>query len=431
MITELQAVEIAARIRGGALTSVDIVSACLERIEATDASLHAWAYVDGETALARAREMDTLRQKGFPLGALHGVPIGLAERFETRGAVVERLQEAGAIVIGKTRTAEAEPEASLPANPHDQRHAAGRCGASAAVAGSQVPLAVEVEGNGALILAASFCGVFALRPTRGIISRRGASTASSTLDQVGVLGRCLEDVAMLSDALGGYDASDTASYLRPRPRMLEGCRANPPVEPDFIWLETPDHESLSNATQAGFEELRNCLAGHVERLPAPQWLGQLPVARRIIDEYESAIWLQRHQQSHPDLDAHALEAAARGAAHGEDRYQQALSEMGQAQAYFVEFFHDYDAIIAPAAAGEAPELASGTSDPVTAEPIFSTPWALCGLPCLSVPLLEGETGLPIGVQLVGSAEGDDRLLRSANWMVRLIRGESAPSDSDN
>ena len=110
--------------------------------------------------------------------------------------------------------------------------------------------------------------------------------------------------------------------------------------------------------------------------------------------------------------------AERGLEHGEDRYRAALLAMERAQAYFSEFFNDYDAVIAPAAAGQAPSIESGPGDLV-----FCRVWALCGLPSLCVPLLEGEAGLPVGVQLIGSANGDDRLLRSARWLIERMHDE--------
>ena len=434
----MRAVEAAARIRAGALTSGELVTACLDRIDETDATLRAWAQVDRDTALGQAQEMDSLRQRGLPLGALHGVPVAIDEVFGASGipaghcpdspanasasgtpAVVERLKEAGAVVAGKTRTTGPILGRSAAAiNPRDALRTAGSpCGsAAAAVAACQVPLAIACEARGGIAMSASFCGVFGFRPTRGIISRRGAFSSSQTLDQTGVFGRGLEDVAFLTDVLGGYDAADAASYLRPRPRMREGLRSKPPVEPDFIWLDMPYDDRLSAAGAEGFEELRGCLGEHVVRLPAPAWFSRLPAAHRIIDEYEAAAWWDAHGGR---SDASVPEIAERGLAHGEDRYRAALAAMEQAQGYFSEFFHDYDAVIAPAAAGEAPSVESGAGDSV-----FCEIWALCGLPTLCVPLLEGEAGLPVGVQLIGSANGDDRLLRSAGWLIEQILDES-------
>ena len=434
----MRAVEAAARIRAGALTSVELVTACLDRIDETDATLRAWAQVDRDTALGQAQEMDSIRQRGLPLGALHGVPVAIDEVFGASGipaghcpdspanasasgtpAVVERLKEAGAVVAGKTRTTGPILGRSGAAiNPRDALRTAGSpCGSAAAAVGAcQVPLAIACEARGGIAMSASFCGVFGFRPTRGIISRRGAFSSSQTLDQIGVFGRGLEEVAFLADVLGGYDAADAASYLRPRPRMREGFRSKPPVEPDFIWLDMPCDDRLSAAGAEGFEELRDCLGEHVVRLPAPAWFSRLPAAHRIIDEYEAAAWWDAHGER---SDASVQEIAERGLAHGEDRYRAALAAMEQAQGYFSEFFHDYDAVIAPAAAGEAPSVESGADDSV-----FCEIWALCGLPTLCVPLLEGEAGLPVGVQLIGSANGDDRLLRSAGWLIEQILDES-------
>ena len=446
---ELPALEAAARIRTGALTSQELVTACLDRIERTDAARRGWAGVDRDPALDRAREMDALRRQGLPLGALHGVPVAVDERFLTSGgapargpdrapdrtrdarsssesrtaamaAVIERLLEAGAVVIGSSRTVETCLGQSLPAlHPHDVRRTAGApCGnAAAAVGACEVPLAITCEAQGGVMLSASYCGVFGFRPARGVISRRGAVTISPTVDQVGILGRTLEDVAFLADVLAGYDAADAASYLRPRPRMHEGVTSTPPVEPDFIWLDMAYDDRMSAASAAGFEELRESLGARVARFPAPAWFGALPAAHRIVVEHEAAVsWRLRNERS----DAALTDLAERGLAHGEERYRAALAAMEQAQGYFSEFFHDYDAVVAPAGAGEAPLREPAMDD----DPVFCAIWALCGLPTLCVPLLEGASGMPVGVQLVGSVHRDDRLLRTARWLIGQLSGEA-------
>ena len=291
---------------------------------------------------------------------------------------------------------------------------------------------------------ASYCGVFGFRPSHGVISRRGAVSRSPTVDQVGIFGRSLEDVARLADVLGGHDAGDAASFLRPRPRMYEGVRSTPPVEPDLIWLGMPFDDHLSAASREGFEELRDCLGRHVACFPAPAWLGRLPAAHRLVVEYEAATtwrvqggWSDASSDASSDTspdassdassDTSPPEIVERGLAHGEERYRAALDAMGQAQRYFSELFHDYDAVIAPATAGEAPSIRSGEEE----DPAFCAIWTLCGLPALCVPLLEGAAGLPVGVQLIGSAHGDDRLLRTARWLIDQIRGEAEGSAPDS
>ena len=435
---ELTAIEAAERIRTGALTSVELAAACLDRITHRDAAPCGWAEVAGDRALELAREMDALRRHGLPLGALHGVPVALDERFGGQGraadpgktppsiahpprgtvpAALERLREAGAVSAGRTRNVEPVPGAAGPVSlPQDGRRTAGAsCGAAAAaVATGQVPLALTCEAHGGVMLAASYCGVFGFRPGRGLISRRGTVSLSPTLDQVGILARSLEDAALIADALGAYDAADTASYLRPRPRMFEGVRATPPVEPDFIRFDMPYDQRLSAAGREGFEELCAALGARVACFPAPAWFGRLPAAHRIVVEYETAA--ARPAQAAPSGAARAEHAPAPG----EEKYRAALAAMEQAQRYFSELFRDYDAVIAPAAAGEAPSQRSPEAD----DQVFAAIGALCGLPALCVPLLEGESGLPVGVQVAGCAHRDDRLLRTARWLIEALRSEA-------
>ena len=368
-IRDLTALAAVARIRSGLLASEELTAACLDGAQCTDTAPGRWAWIDCNQALDRAREMDSLRQHGLPLGALHGVPVSIEDGFAGSGgqvegaehvrptpcapdapapAIVERLLEAGAIVIGATRVADPDLGQSAPSlHPRDERRTAGApCGnAAAAVSACQVPLAVTCEAQGGIIRAASYCDVFGFRPARGVISRRGAASLSPTTDQVGILGRTLEDVAVLADVLGGYDAADTASYLRPRPRMQEGAASTPPVAPDFIWLDMPYNDRLSAAGRAGFEELLEFLGPRAVRFPAPAWFGRLPAAHRIIFEYETAAaWRMKGEPSESTL----FEVAQRGAAHGEERYHAALDAMEQGQKYFAELFNDYDAVITPA-----------------------------------------------------------------------------------
>jgi Asp-tRNA(Asn)/Glu-tRNA(Gln) amidotransferase A subunit family amidase len=438
-LTDLGALEVADRIRGGVFSAEDYVRACAERIEGSDRDLGAWVHFDLDQALEQARSMDELRRRGHPLGLLHGVAVGVKDIFDTSdmptalgtdihegripasdAAVVEKLREAGAVIPGKTATAEyAFMQPAATRNPHDHTRTPGgsSSGSAAAVAAGQVPLAVGTQTNGSVIRPAAYCGVYGFKPSRGIISRRGALQTSQSLDQVGVFGRSLGDVARLADALGGYDAADPASFLRPRPRMYEGSLAEVPVEPSFAWFDLPFNDRLSEAAREGFEELLASLGERVERLPAPKSFQSVVECHKVVHEYELYQNLREDIERHGERVSAPLRAVAeRARGYGEGRYQAALAMMAGAEDYFDEFFCDYDAILTPAAAGEAPALEAGTGDP-----IFCTIWTFSGLPCLTLPLLVGETGLPVGVQMVGSANADDRLLRTARWLIRQLQ----------
>ena len=438
MLWQLSATDAAQRIRDGVISSENLVQACLDRIAETDPGIKAWVHLDPEQALDQARIMDRIRQTGRPLGPLHGVPVGIKDIFDTadmpteRGspiyqgrqpdtdaAVIAKLKEAGAVILGKTYTTEvAFLHPTVTGNPHNLDHTPGgsSSGSAAAVAAGHVPLAIGSQTNGSTVRPASFCGIYGFKPTRGVISRTGCLQTSQSLDQVGVFARTLDDAALLADVLAGYDAGDPGSYVEPKPAMLAGARAKPPVEPDIAWLELPFADRLDASSVDGFEELISALGNRVERLPAPKSFEAVVQSHKIVHEYEIWHHLKADFEAGWDLVSDTLKPALEQAQTlSKGQYEDALAMLAGAQDYFEQFFLDYDAVLAPSSAGEAPLKSSGTGDPV-----FCTIWTFAGLPALSLPLLTGSAGLPIGVQLIGSAEGDDRLLRTANWLQQYL-----------
>jgi Asp-tRNA(Asn)/Glu-tRNA(Gln) amidotransferase A subunit family amidase len=438
MHNSLPASKAAQLIREGALSSVDLVRDCLARINETDSQIGAWAHVDAERAMGQAAKLDDIRKRGYPLGKLHGVPIGLKDIIDTKdaptecgtdifagrqpdadAALVERLVDAGAIVIGKTVTTElAFMHPSKTRNPHNVAHTPGgsSSGSAAAVAAYHVPIAVGTQTNGSVIRPASYCGTYGFKPSRGMISRRGVLRTSKSLDQVGAFARSAEDVSLVADALSAYDPKDNLSFARPRADCHGGYWQDVPVEPDLVWLDMPYDNRLANDAREGLAEVVERLNGRVERIPAPNTFANLVEAQRVIHQFEFCQHLQETLDAHRDALSEELKTIVKtGRGISADMYAEAISYMEAAEAFFDTFFHDYDAIIAPSAGGEAPKIEDGTGDP-----IFSTIWTLCGLPCLTMPLLVGEKDLPIGVQLIGARERDDRLLRTARWVESTL-----------
>lgn len=441
-LTLLSACEAAGLIREGRLLSEELVTQYLDRIEATDATIRAWAWIDRDHALTQAREADRIRKAGHATGALHGVPVGLKDIVDTadmptqRGTeifkdrmahgdarMVERLREAGAVVMGKTKTTElAYMHPTDTTNPHDpSRSPAGSSsGSAAAVAARHVPLAVGTQTGGSVIRPASFCGTFGLKPTRGVISRSGVFRTSATLDQIGVFANTLEDAALLTDALGCYDQADPGSFPRPRPAMSAGAQAEAPVEPDFCWFEMPYHDRLTEDAREGLEQVLDALGDRVTRVPVAPQLVALTAVHKTIYDYEIARNVGLIQADYADrLSPEMTDGIERGRAIADDAYREALEVKASAEAFFANHFNDFDAIIAPSATGEAIPLSDGT----TGDAVFCLPWTLAGLPCLTLPLLVGANGLPIGVQLIGAVEKDDRLLRTARWMQTELSRE--------
>ncbi len=430
----LSATEAAQAIAAGRLSSVDLVTSCVDRIAETDGAIHAWAYLDADAALAQAAECDRIRKAGLGTGPLHGVPVGLKDIIDTRdmptqrgtpifsgrqtetdARIVELLRDAGAVIMGKTVTTElAFVHANETRNPHNSDHTPGgsSSGSAAAVAAQHVPLAIGTQTNGSVIRPASFCGTFGFKPTRGVISRSGLLQTSISLDQVGCFGRTLADVALLTDAISGYDQRDACSFARPRPHMAQGAAADAPVTPDFAWFDLPFYDRLSDDAHGGFDAVLETMGAQVTRMPAADQLSNLVAVQARIHEYEICQHLADTFDAHWDALSETLKPVlTRGRQITKAEYEDALAVKASAEVFFDNFFTEFDAIIAPSAAGEAPKFGNTTGDP-----IFCTLWTLAGLPCVSLPLLVGDNELPIGVQLIGPVEKDDRLLRTARWL---------------
>ncbi|MDP5218921.1 amidase [Ruegeria sp. 2205SS24-7] len=439
----LSAAQSAEAIRAGHLSSEALVESHLDRIEKTDSSIRAWAHLDADAAIDQAREMDRVRKAGRATGALHGVPVGLKDIVDTKdmptrrgtpifegrqpeadARLVEHLREAGAVIVGKTKTTEfAFMHPTDTTNPTDVTRTPGgsSSGSAAAVAARHVPLAIGSQTGGSVIRPASFCGVYGFKPTRGTVSRSGVFRTSVSLDHVGSFANTLEDVALLSDVISGYDQNDPASFARPRAQMLAGAQSDVPVSPDIAWLDFPFHDRLDSDTTEGLNAVIEGLDGRVERFEASPQLSDLINVHKTIYDYEIRQNMAEIAGAHwSDLSDEMQSAITRAENISPTQYDDALGVMASAQGFFAEYFNDFDAIMAPSATGEAPLLSAGH----TGDSVFCLPWTLAGLPCLTLPLLVGQNDLPIGVQLIGGAEEDDRLFRTASWVQRALSAEN-------
>jgi Asp-tRNA(Asn)/Glu-tRNA(Gln) amidotransferase A subunit family amidase len=435
----LSASEAARLIRDGVISSVELVEACLKRIREVDADIDAWAFLDPDYALAQARAADEWRLSGRPTGPLHGVPIGIKDIFDTAdmptengsvlhagrtpsrdAAVVASLRAAGAVIMGKTVTTEfATYFPGKTRNPHNFDHTPGgsSSGSAAAVAAAMVPLALGTQTNGSTIRPAAFCGVVGFKPSRGLISRHGALTLSRSLDHVGLFARTLEDIALLAEQLAGFDERDPDTRPRARPPLLTAALQEPPLAPMFAFVRTPHWERTDSETREAFAELVEQMGDRVEEIELFPSAAQTWEWHRIIMEAEMAVNLDREWQTGRERLSEPLRVQiARGREVRAIDYQRALRAIEPAHEGFLELFEQrYDAILTPAAPGAAPKGLTSTGDPS-----FCTLWTFCGMPAVSLPLLQNADGLPIGVQLVGARGGDARLLRTARWLAKKI-----------
>src|SRR5215467_929941 len=438
----LSASEASRLIYDGVFTSVQLVEACLARIREVDDQVQAWAFLDPDYALKQARAADAWRSEGKPTGPLHGVPVGVKDIFDTAdmpteygsvlyaghtpsrdATVVAMLRAAGAVIMGKTVTTEfAYFFPGKTRNPHNPEHTPGgsSSGSAAAVAANMVPLALGSQTNGSVIRPAAFCGVVGFKPTHGLISRQGVLTLSRTLDHVGLFARTIDDIAVLAEQLIGYDERDPDTRPRARIPFIKVAAEEPPLPPMFAFVKTPHWERAENEMKEAFAELVEHLGDRVEEVELFPSAAEAWEWHRTIMEAEMAANLDREWQRARDRLSEPLRALLeRGREVRALDYQRAIAQIQPIYESFVELFEQrYDAILMPAAPGPAPKGLASTGDPS-----FCTLWTLCGMPALSVPLLQSKDGLPLGVQLVGPRNGDARLLRTARWLAARVASE--------
>jgi Asp-tRNA(Asn)/Glu-tRNA(Gln) amidotransferase A subunit family amidase len=435
------AVALRDQIAQGARRATEVAEACLARIEALEPEVKAWRFLDRDLALKQAAEADALRGSGRPIGPLHGVPVGIKDIIDTadmptengtvldsgrrprRDAVlVARLRAAGAIILGKTVTTELAyftPRETR--NPHDVNRTPGgsSSGSAAAVAAGMVPLAVGSQTAGSVIRPGSFCGVVGFKPTFGLIPRTGALLQSAPLDTIGVFARSVEDAALIADVLAGHDAGDPDSRLEAPPRLLELARSKPPLKPLFGFVKQPAWDQAEPTTQEAFGELVEELGEQCDEVPLPDLFAEAAAAHRAIMTAGFARNLRHYQARGADqLSPQLLSAIEEGQAVTAVQYLAALDWREVLHAGVERIFERYDVIVTPAAIGEAPVGLDATGLPV-----FNTLWTLLGLPAVTLPLMQGPNGMPLGVQLVGRRGLDGRLLRTARWLMDDLKAQ--------
>jgi Asp-tRNA(Asn)/Glu-tRNA(Gln) amidotransferase A subunit family amidase len=434
----LSASDGARAIREGSISSEQLVEACLGRIHAAEPEVQAWQFLDPEHALAQARARNLDRMEGRPTGPLHGVPVGIKDIIDTAdmptedgtvlhagrtpdrdATVVSMLRAAGAVIMGKTVTTEcATYTPGKTRNPHNPEHTPGgsSSGSAAAVAAGMVPLAIGSQTNGSVIRPAAYCGVFGFKPTHGLISRHGILKLSRTLDHVGMFARTLEDIALLAEQLTGYDERDPDTRPRARIPFVQTAAEEPPLAPRFAFVKTPMWERVEDETREAFVELAGMLGDQCEEYELPESLRGAWDWHRDIMEAEMAANLDLEWEKGRDRLSESLRGQlARGREVRALDYQKALARIPILNQGFGELFSRFDAVLTPAAPGTAPKLAA------TGDPAFCTLWTLCGMPAISLPLMTGSNGLPLGVQLVGRRDDDARLLRTGRWLVSRVQ----------
>ncbi len=410
-------------------TAEAVVQSCLERIDAREAEVQAWAHVARAESLARARELD----KGAARGLLHGLPIAVKDLFDTvdmpttygspiyashqpraDASAVALCREQGAIMIGKTVTTEfATFNPGKTRNPHRLTHTPGgsSSGSAAAVADRMVPLAFASQTAASVIRPAAYCGIVGYKPSFGLINRTGVKPLSDSLDTIGFLARSVEDVALFAAAASG-DRSLMQLDIGGTPR-ISVCATHE-------WPHA-DVDTRSAMQQAVMRLAREGVA--LREVQTPMLFSQLLQAQKEIMAYDLARSLAHERLRHADqLSDKLKDLLAEGLRIPAERHWANIQLAYSARAKVSAAFGDCEVWLAPSATGEAPATLEQTGDPV-----FGRVWTLLGLPCVHLPFMHGQSGMPVGLQLVGRY-GDDRVvLRIARWLMTRLAENPSPA----
>jgi amidase len=414
--------ELARSLADGSRSAEAVARAFLQHIEVHDPTVRAWVHVDPELVLARARQLDRVGSVGR--APLHGIPIGIKDIFDTHdmptaygspiyaghrpavdAASVAIARRCGMLPLGKLVTTEFAAWPPGPTvNPHDVTRTPGgsSSGSAAAVAAGMVPVAFATQTTGSIIRPAAFCGVVGYKPSHGTLPTSGVKPISESFDTVGVIARTVADAALVVGALSG--------------RSLE-----PPREPSLPRLGiclTHEWPAASPETVALFDALPNLLARagarstHVE---LPESFAGLAAAQGSIWTFEIARCLaDEHQRFRESIREPLRGMLDDGAAMQVAEYDASYRCLRECRAGLGAVFDGVDALLVPAAPGEAPEVAT------TGDPIFNRGWSALGVPAVTVPAGVGPSGLPLGVQIVGPVRQDALVLACAAWVEAAL-----------
>ena len=440
------AVDLADWIRAKRVSPVEVTQAVLVRIERVNPALNAYCLVTADAALAAARAVEAAIMRGERLGPLAGVPVSIKDLVITKGVrttfgswlyadhvpdedapVVERLRQGGAVIVGKTTTPEfgwkgdtASPLLGISRNPWDVSKSPGGSsgGAAAAVAAGLAPLAVGTDGGGSIRIPGSFCGVFGLKPTYGLVPVYPAPS-TGTLSHAGPMARTVGDAALMLQAMAGPDDHDPLSFPKTGQDFSVGA-ADGLRGLRVAWSPTFGYANVDPEVRQLTEALaRQCegLGALVETIPQvfpdpdPIWapLFYTGIAARILPRLPE--WGDR-------IDPALVRVAQEYAPLSAVKWQEAVT----ARAAFIEsvrrFFERFDLLLSPTL--PVPPFTAGAERPPAppagsrlAWVAFTYPFNLTGQPAATIPAGWTSGGLPVGLQIVGRRLDDLRVLRAA------------------
>ena len=452
-------------------SAVEILTETFERIKAVEPDVKAFLTLTEEQAIAQAKAVDEKIAAGEEIGLLEGIPIAIKDNMCTKGiqttcgskilegfvptyesTVTQKLQEAGAIMVGKTNLDEFAMGSStensgyqVTGNPWDVTRVPGGSsgGSAAAVAADEAPISLGSDTGGSIRQPASLCGVVGMKPTYGLVSRFGLVAYASSLDQIGPFAKTVEDAAIVLEAIAGYDAKDSTSLNVEIPSYSDSLDGKLPekiridvIEETFGEGLDPEVEASVNAAIEKFKEL----GAEVETVSCPRFRYGLPTyyilapseASANLARYDGVKYGLRETKADNLISMYTQTRAAGFGAEVKRRIMlgtYALSA-GYYDAYYLkaqkvrtlikqdfeQAFEKVDALICPTSPTTAFKAGEKTDDPISMylSDLMTIPVNLAGLPGLSLPCGFDSKGLPIGLQIIGNVLREDQILHVAH-----------------
>ena len=418
------------------ITSVEICKAFIERIEKFDKDVKAFAHFDKKLLLEKAKEADDYRKSGKPIGPLHGIPVAVKDiigtidmptecgtpirkgkSYSQNAEIIDLLHSSGALIMGKSETTElAFLNPSRTKNPHDYSRTPGgsSSGSAAAVASYMAPLSIGSQTGGSVIRPASYCGVVGYKPSYGLISRNGVLKTSEKLDHIGVFGKSVKDVALLAKVLIKKDSFDKATVYFSAENFLKAIKKGPLYEPKFIFYKTEFWKNIEKKSKESFEYFIKSFKKNIEVFDTPSYFKDIHKYHQIIHETDLANNFSDYFKKYKNkLSKIMQKAISNGQRHSARDYAGAIDFMNRSYESYKEVFEDYHSVLSPSSSGVAPKGLKSTGG---AE--FNKVWSYMGTPSISLPLLQGENNLPLGVQVIGQKYDDERFLTVSAWLEK-------------
>lgn len=481
-ILAYSAVELAQAIKAGETTAVEAMKAVLDRIDASEKSIHAYVTIDREAALAKAEAVQKQIEAGELTGPLAGVPVAIKDNMCTEGVLttcssrilgnfiptftaeaVKNLEKAGAVMIGKTNMDEfamgSTTETSaygVTRNPWNTEHVPGGSsgGSAAAVAAEECFFALGSDTGGSIRQPASFCGVVGLKPTYGTVSRYGLIAYGSSLDQIGPLTKDVTDCATVMEAIASHDTKDSTSIDRAAigkdtdftSALIEdvkGMKIGIPRDYFGDGLDSEVKEAVLAAARALeakgaiVEEFDLSLVEYA--IPTYYTIAAAEASSNLerfdgikygyrTSEYEGLHNMYKKTRSEgfgPEVKRRImLGSFVLSSGYYDAYYLKALRVKAMIRKAFDDAFSKYDLILGPVAPTTAPKLGESLSDPLKMYlgDIYTISVNLAGLPGISVPCGVDSQGLPIGMQLLADSFEEKKLIQAA-YTYEKICGE--------